>query len=89
MSLKQFLRSPILFAILLAFAGTVAAQGPVSDNNTTTSNLEMTATVQTAVQLNISTGAGGATVTGNSSTGLFSTLSATSMGWDWVRPPQE
>ena len=72
MSLKQILRSSFLFAALFAFAGTVAAQGPVSDNNTTTSNLEMTATVQTAVQLNISTGAGGATVSGSTSTGLFS-----------------
>lgn len=72
MSLKLFLRYSFLFAALFAFAGTVAAQGPVSDNNTTTSNLEMTATVQTAVQLNISTGAGGATVSGNNSTGLFS-----------------
>lgn len=72
MSLKDFLRSSFMLAALCAFAGTAVAQGPVADNDTTTSNLEMTATVQTAVQLNISTGAGGATVSGNSSTGLFS-----------------
>ncbi len=72
MLIKDFLRYSLVFAALFVFAGTAAAQGPVSDNNTTTSNLEMTATVQTAVQLNISTGTGGATVNGNNSTGLFS-----------------
>ena len=72
MSLKDFLRYAFVVAALCVFAGTVAAQGPVFDTDTTTSNLEMTATVQTAVQLNISTGAGGATVSGNSATGLFS-----------------
>jgi len=72
MSLKDFLRYAFVVAALCVFAGTAAAQGPVFDNDTTTSNLEMTATVQTAVQLNISTGAGGATVSGNAATGLFS-----------------
>lgn len=72
MSLKDFLRYVFVVAALCVFAGTAAAQGPVVDNDTTTSSLEMTATVQTAVQLNISTGAGGATVSGNSATGLFS-----------------
>jgi hypothetical protein len=69
-------RSPLRFAFLLAafFAfGVVAhAQGPVLNATTTTSELEMSATVQTAVQLNISTGAGGATVSGSNATGLFS-----------------
>lgn len=69
-------RSPLRFAFLLAafFAFSVAAhaQGPVRDSATTTSELEMSATVQTAVQLNISTGAGGATVSGSNATGLFS-----------------
>ena len=72
MLVKDFLRYLFVVAALVAFAGTAAAQGPVIDNNTTTSNLEMTATVQTAVQLNLSTGAGGATVSGSTSTGLFS-----------------
>ena len=72
MSLKNFLRYSFVLAALFALAGTAAAQGPVVDNDTTSSNLEMTATVQTAVQLNISTGAGGATVSGSTSTGLFS-----------------
>lgn len=69
-------RSPLRFAFLLAafFALGVAAhaQGPVLGATTTTSELEMSATVQTAVQLNISTGAGGATVSGSNATGLFS-----------------
>lgn len=72
MSLRTFLRYSFVLAALSVFAGTAAAQGPVLDNDTTTSNLEMTATVQTAVQLNISTGAGGASVSGSPATGLFS-----------------
>lgn len=72
MSVKNFLRHSLVLLALLALAGTAAGQGPAIDNNTTTSNLEMTATVQTAVQLNISTGAGGATVSGSTATGLFS-----------------
>jgi hypothetical protein len=72
MSVKKIVRYSFILAALSVFAGTAAAQGPVFDNNTTTANLEMTATVQTAVQLNISTGAGGATVSGSNSTGLFS-----------------
>lgn len=71
MTAKVILRYSLAFAVLLVFTGSAAAQGPVVDNNTTTSNLEMSATVQTAVQLNISTGAGGATVNGSTSTGLF------------------
>jgi hypothetical protein len=59
-------------ALMFAFAGIVVAQGPVVGAATTTSELEMSATVQTAVQLNISTGSGGATVSGSTATGLFS-----------------
>jgi hypothetical protein len=69
-------RSPLRFLGLLAalfvFASAAHAQGPALDASTTTSELEMSATVQTAVQLNISTGAGGATVSGSNATGLFS-----------------
>jgi hypothetical protein len=69
-------RSPLRFALLLAalfvFGGAAYAQGPAVGSATTTSELEMSATVQTAVQLNISTGAGGATVSGSNATGLFS-----------------
>jgi hypothetical protein len=69
-------RSPFRFAALLAAlfvcGGAAYAQGPKVDVATTTSELEMSATVQTAVQLNISTGSGGATVSGSNATGLFS-----------------
>ncbi len=68
-------RSPFRFALLLAAlfvcGGSAYAQGPAVGAAMTTSELEMSATVQTAVQLNISTGAGGATVSGSNSTGLF------------------
>lgn len=72
MTLLNSLRPAVLSLLVLAFAGIAAAQGPVVDAGTTTSELEMTATVQTAVQLNLSTGSGGATVSGSNSTGLFS-----------------
>ena len=69
-------RSPLrllgMLAALFVFGGAAYAQGPVVDASSTTSELEMSATVQTAVQLNISTGAGGATVSGSNATGLFS-----------------
>jgi hypothetical protein len=72
---KMTFRSPIRFALLFAAlfvsGGAAYAQGPAVDAAGTTSELEMSATVQTAVQLNISTGAGGATVSGSNSTGLF------------------
>lgn len=60
-------------AFLLGLCSVFAsAQGPVVDSDTTSSNLEMTALVETSLQLNISTGTGGATVSGNTATGLFS-----------------
>lgn len=65
-------RLALLFVALFVCTGSAAAQGPVVNASTTTSELEMSATVQTAVQLNISTGSGGATVSGSNSTGLFS-----------------
>jgi hypothetical protein len=68
-------RSPIRFALLVgaffAFGASAYAQGPAVNAGTTTSELELSATVQTAVQLNISTGTGGATVSGSNATGLF------------------
>lgn len=72
MVFKNSLRSAVFFAVLFVCAGIAAAQGPVIDSNSTTSELDMSAMVQTAVQLNISTGSGGATVSGSNSTGLFS-----------------
>jgi hypothetical protein len=72
MSLNNSLRFAVFFILTFSCAGLAAAQGPVVDASTTTSELEMSATVQTAVKLNITTGAGGATVSGSNSTGLFS-----------------
>jgi hypothetical protein len=72
MIFKNTLRYAMLMTLLFVCAGIAAAQGPVVGSSTTTSELEMSATVQTAVQLNISTGTGGATVSGSNSTGLFS-----------------
>lgn len=71
MNIKNFGYAFALLA-LFAFAGTAVAQGPVNGLATTTSNLQMTTTVETAVQLNMSTGSGGATLSGSNSTGLFS-----------------
>lgn len=65
------LRLTAFAMVMFAFAGIAAAQGPVVGSASTTSELEMTATVQTAVQLNISTHGSGATVGGSVSTGLF------------------
>jgi hypothetical protein len=56
-------RTLVLIAAVFAFAGMASAQGPVIDTAVTTSNLEMTATFQTALQLNISSATAGSTVT--------------------------
>jgi hypothetical protein len=72
MNLKNLLRLAAFSVIISACAAIAAAQGPTANSATTTSELEMTANVQTAVQLNISQGAGGATVNGNNATGLYS-----------------
>jgi len=72
MTLINSLRIAGLSTLIFACAGIAAAQGPVVGVATTTSELAMSATVETAVQLNISTGSGGATVSGSPSTGLFS-----------------
>jgi hypothetical protein len=72
MSLTTKMRLWVLVVLTFLITGTAAAQGPAVGTNTTTSELAMSATVETAVQLNISTGAGGATVAGSTSTGLFS-----------------
>lgn len=66
------LRIAAFLTLTFACAAIAAAQGPAINASSTTSELEMSATVQTAVQLNISTGAGGATVSGSNATGLFS-----------------
>src|SRR3982751_753488 len=76
MTLKNKL--PLLLAVLglLAFAGAVAAQvGPVRNGLTSDSQLNLSANAQNALQLDISTAPGGATVTGatgKNSNGIFS-----------------
>jgi hypothetical protein len=70
MTLTNSLRFAVSLVVLFVCAGIAAAQGPVIDSNSTTSELEMSANVQTSVQLNISTN-GGATVNGDNATGLF------------------
>jgi hypothetical protein len=72
MKLKNLLRLAAFPVIISACAAIAVAQGPTSNSATTTSELEMTANVQTAVQLNISQGTGGATVNGSNATGLYS-----------------
>jgi hypothetical protein len=72
MTIRLPLRFMVLATALFVFSGAAYAQGPAIGSATTTSELEMSATVQTAVQLNISTGTSGATVSGSNSTGLFS-----------------
>lgn len=70
MTFTNSLRFAVSLVVLFVSAGIAAAQGPVIDANSTTSELEMSANVQTSVQLNISTN-GGAAVTGDEATGLF------------------
>ena len=72
MKLTNSLRFAALSMFIFAFAGVAAAQGPVVNTSSASSELEMSATVQTALQLNISTGSGGATVSGSHATGLYS-----------------
>jgi hypothetical protein len=55
----------VLIAAVLAVAGIAAAQGPVYDTTTTTSNLAVSATFQSALQLDITTAAAGSTVSGS------------------------
>lgn len=76
MSLKNSLSLLLVLLGILALAGTASAQvGPVRNGLSSISQLNLTANAQNALQLDISTAAGGATVTGatgNASTGVFS-----------------
>jgi hypothetical protein len=69
MTLNSPLRLVALLAALFAFAAVAAAQGPVNDTATTTSNLAVSATFQSALRLDITTAAAGSTVGGAS--GLY------------------
>ena len=72
MTLINTLRIAGSSMLLFVCAGIAAAQGQQFDTPTTTSNLAMAATVQTSIQLDISTGTGGSAVTGTNGSGLFS-----------------
>ena len=71
----QIIRYFLAFALMLASTVLASAQvGPQVNALSSDSYLNLTANAQTAMQVDISTGAGGATVTGatgNSSTGVF------------------
>ena len=71
MTLTNPLRIAGLSTLLFAFAGIAAAQGPVIDQTSTSAELEMSATVQTALRLDISTHGSGAAVSTNGGPGLF------------------
>ena len=75
MSLRHPLRTFVLLGILATLGATSAhAQGP-SITSPSTSNLTISATAQSALQIDIATASGGATVTGavaENSTGVFS-----------------
>lgn len=64
MFLKNSLRFTVLMTLLFAFASIAAAQGTVFDTSSTTSNLAVSATVQTALSLDISSDAAGAVISG-------------------------
>lgn len=71
MSILKLFRYSLALVALFAFAGSAAAQGPASGNQTT-SELYLTANVQNTVQLNISTAPDGATVdAGQAESGVF------------------
>ena len=65
MTFKTSVRLLLLVVATFALAGIAAAQGPVNDAAVTTSNLAMSATFQTALQLDIATATAGSTVGGS------------------------
>ena len=71
MTFKSPLRLSVFVAAVLAFAGVASAQGTKFDASTTYSNLAMTATVQTALNLEISTNVAGVAVTGTAGSGAY------------------
>jgi hypothetical protein len=71
MTISKLIRCAMLLAGFLTISQTVYAQGTVIDEASTTAELTMTATAQTALTLDISTN-GGATVSGTAGSGLFS-----------------
>lgn len=73
MSIKKYLSYSSVILALFVFAGTAAAQnvGNVMGSGSTTSTLTMTATVQTALNLEISKHAAGAAVGGTEGSGVY------------------
>jgi hypothetical protein len=71
MTFNSLLRLTVLVAAVLTFAGMVAAQGTVYDTSSTSSNLAVTATVQTALNLDISSDVAGVTIGGSAGSGSF------------------
>ena len=76
MSLKNYLSLSVILLGTFALAGSASAQtGPVRNGLSSNSQLNLSANAQNALQLDITTAGGGATVTGatgNASTGVFS-----------------
>lgn len=78
MSLTNSVRSALAVMALLVVAGSASAQidlGPQRGGLTSSSQLNLTGNILSAIQIDISTASGGATVvggTGSSSTGIFS-----------------
>lgn len=70
--LGQFTAAAFLLGLGSVCASAQQTTGQVYDAASTSSQIEMSANVQTSLQLNISTGIGGATVSGSDSSGLFS-----------------
>jgi hypothetical protein len=64
MKFNHTLRLAVLLTALFAFAGIAAAQGPVYDTASTTSNLAVSATFTSALQLDIATAEAGSPVSG-------------------------
>jgi hypothetical protein len=65
MSFRNTLRLSALLIAMLMFAGMAAAQGSCTSCTTVNSNLTLSATAETAINLTIATGSGGATVSGS------------------------
>jgi hypothetical protein len=70
MTFSSSLRLLVLTAVILAFAGLASAQ-TVYNTSPSTSNLAVSATVQSALNLDISSDDAGATVSGLSGSGAF------------------
>jgi hypothetical protein len=71
MTFKTPFRLLVMVTAVFAFAGMVAAQGTVYNSSPSTSNLAVSATVQSALNLDISSDSEGVTVGGTAGSGSF------------------